>query len=159
MNKETLEEAAEKYNDDFQIKGGSKAPHIKNVHLMYHFTKGAEWAQERVYSEAIEFAEWIRIKEFQTASKDNWIGLDMKYYTTEELFEQFKERIIQMSIKEKAKELYYKYTDALNIRDLQTTANPFAKQCTLIAVDEILLNCYEVMKPFWEEVKQEIEKL
>ena len=34
-----------------------------------------------------------------------------------------------------------------------------AKQCALIAVDEILYNCYEVMKPFWQEVKQEIEKL
>ena len=42
--------------------------------------------------EAIEFAEWIRIKDFQTASKDNWIGLDMKYYTTEELFEQFNKK-------------------------------------------------------------------
>jgi hypothetical protein len=47
---------------------------------------------ERMYSEAIEFAEWIRIKDFQTTSKDNWIGLDMKYYTTEELFEQFKKK-------------------------------------------------------------------
>lgn len=47
-------------------------------------------SQERSHSEAIEFAEWIRIKDLQTASKDNWIGLDMKYYTTEELFEQFK---------------------------------------------------------------------
>ena len=28
-----------------------------------------------------------------------------------------------------------------------------------IAVDEILEHCYEVMKPFWQEVKQEIEKL
>ena len=43
-----------------------------------------------------------------------------------------------MTPKEKAKELYYKYADALNIRDLQTTANPFAKQCALIAVEEIL---------------------
>jgi len=34
-----------------------------------------------------------------------------------------------------------------------------AKQCALIAVDEILKHCYRVMKPFWEEVKQEIEKL
>jgi hypothetical protein len=47
---------------------------------------------ERMYSEAIEFAEWIRIKDFQTASKNNWIGLDMRYYTTEELFEQFKKK-------------------------------------------------------------------
>jgi hypothetical protein len=34
-----------------------------------------------------------------------------------------------MTPKEKAKELYCKYTDALNIRDLQTTANP----CNTIA--------------------------
>ena len=48
--------------------------------------------KERMYSEAIQFAEWIRIKDFQTSYKDNWIGLDMKYYTTEELFEQFKKK-------------------------------------------------------------------
>ena len=52
--------------------------------------KFAKWQAERSNSEAIEFAEWIRIKDLQTTSKDNWIGLDMKYYTTEELFEQFK---------------------------------------------------------------------
>ena len=47
---ETLEEAAENYNDDFQIKGGSKAPHIKNVHIMNHFIKGATWQAERMYT-------------------------------------------------------------------------------------------------------------
>ena len=56
------------------------------------FIDGAQWQQERMYTEAIEFAEWIRIKDFQTASKNNWIGLDMKYYTTQELFEQFKKK-------------------------------------------------------------------
>ena len=50
-NKETLEKAAENYNDDFQIKGGSKAPHIKNVHIMNHFIAGAKWQAERMYSE------------------------------------------------------------------------------------------------------------
>ena len=65
-----------------------------------------------------------------------------------------------MDAKEKAKELYCKYTDALNIRDLQTTANPFAKQCALIAVDEILSAIgFSVMDEYWIEVKQEIEKL
>ena len=73
-----------------------------------------------------------------------------------------------MTPKEKAKELYLRYTDALNIRDLQTTANPFAKQCALIAVDEILSDYknylmhenteYKGLK-YWQEVKQEIEKL
>jgi hypothetical protein len=43
-----------------------------------------------------------------------------------------------MNAKEKAKEIYCKYADALNIRDLQTTANPFVRQCALIAVEEIL---------------------
>jgi len=70
-----------------------------------------------------------------------------------------------MTPKEKAKELYLKYTDALNIRDLQTTANPFAKQCALIAVDEILEivtsdnSALIVELPYWQEVKKEIEKL
>ena len=91
MNKETLEEAAEKiyisYENNEILYG-----HSEDLQLAYKagIFDGARWQQERMYSEAIEFAEWIRIKDFQTASKDNWIGLDMKYYTTEELFEQFK---------------------------------------------------------------------
>jgi hypothetical protein len=79
---ETIEEAAEKYIN-------SKNPQWTPYHRQ-SFKDGAKWQSKRMYSEAIEFAEWIRIKDFQTASKDNWIGLDMKYYTTEELFEQFK---------------------------------------------------------------------
>ena len=51
MKQETIEEAAENYNDDFQIKGGSKAPHIKNQHIMNHFIAGAKWQAERSYSE------------------------------------------------------------------------------------------------------------
>ena len=73
----------------------------------------------------------------------------------------------RIKIKEKAKELYLKYTNALNIRDLQITANPFAKQCALIAVDEIinthLLSEKDIFGihpvDYWQEVKQEIEKL
>ncbi|CAB4204014.1 hypothetical protein UFOVP1384_19 [uncultured Caudovirales phage] len=70
-----------------------------------------------------------------------------------------------MTPKEKAKELYLRYTDALNIRDLQTTANPFAKQCVLIAVDEILEiellveSVDDYYLRYWQEVKQEIENL
>jgi hypothetical protein len=64
-----------------------------------------------------------------------------------------------MTSKEKAKELVDKYRNSImsflsdNMKDMN------AKQCALIAVDEILEHCYEVMKPFWQEVKQEIEKL
>jgi hypothetical protein len=51
MKQETLENAAENYNDDFQIKGGSKPPYVKNVHIMNHFISGAKWQAERMYSE------------------------------------------------------------------------------------------------------------
>lgn len=64
-----------------------------------------------------------------------------------------------MNSKEKAEELVDKYRNSImsflsdNMKDMN------AKQCALIAVDEILEHCYEVMKPFWQEVKQEIELL
>jgi hypothetical protein len=53
------------------------------------YKKGYMQSQEDMADNSIRFAEWIRIKDFQTASMNNWIGLDMKYYTTKELFEQF----------------------------------------------------------------------
>jgi sialic acid synthase SpsE len=90
---ETLEEAAEKLylsHENNELLYG----HSEDLQLAYKagILDGAKWQSERMYSEAIEFAEWIRIKDFQTASKNNWIGLDMKYYTTQELFEQFKKK-------------------------------------------------------------------
>ena len=68
---------------------------------------------------------------------------------------------------EKAKEIYCKYADALNIRDLQTTANPFAKQCALIAVNEIIaqiepsvsMDVISARINYYQEVKKEIELL
>ena len=86
---ETLEEAAERYY------GYRKSDMFSCFELdckQEGFIEGAKWQAKRSYNKAIEFAEWIRIKDFQTASKNNWIGLDMKYYTTEELFEQFKKK-------------------------------------------------------------------
>ena len=75
-----------------------------------------------------------------------------------------------MTPKEKAKELYCKYADALNIRDLQITANPFAKQSALIAVDETINNFGLLSEgkqhyassnaiQYYEQVRAEIEKL
>ena len=78
---ETLEEAAENYNDDFQIKGGSKAPHIKNVHIMNHFIEGAKWQQERMYSEE-EVLELLRKAHFVEQNIKEW-------------FEQFKKTKIK----------------------------------------------------------------
>jgi len=57
-----------------------------------------------------------------------------------------------MTSKEKAQELFDK--------NFEVTNNYYkAKECAVIAVNEIIDNCYEVMKPFWKEVKKEIELL
>ncbi len=77
-----------------------------------------------------------------------------------------------MTPKEKAKEIYCNYTDTLNIRDLQTTANPFAKKCALVAVNQILefmrmddeytetaSNANSKWVSYWLEVAREIEEL
>jgi hypothetical protein len=59
--------------------------------------------------------------------------------------------------KEKARQLYNKMAIEFYPRYLVPT-NIYAKECALIAVDEILsIGCVEV--PYWYEVKQEIEKL
>ena len=65
-----------------------------------------------------------------------------------------------MTEKDKAKELFDKYAMYLRSNLMyDEEAKEDAKQCALIAVDEISQHCYEVMKPFWQEVKQEIENL
>jgi len=67
-----------------------------------------------------------------------------------------------MTPKEKAKELVYKFDDTMEF----STPQRFAKQCALIAVDEILSmgimsdsGHFRMAKSYWEEVKQEIKKL
>jgi hypothetical protein len=65
-----------------------------------------------------------------------------------------------MTPKEKAKELVYKFDDTMEF----STPQRFAKQCALIAVDEILNNdnnlfCTYSQNDYWLQVKQEIEKL
>jgi len=65
-----------------------------------------------------------------------------------------------MSPKEKAEQLYNKMVVDFDIDHWQI------KQCALVAVDEILSmgimsesGDWNMAKEFWEEVKQEIEKL
>jgi len=68
-----------------------------------------------------------------------------------------------MTPKEKAEKLVYKFDDTMEF----STPQRFAKQCALIAVDEILQMVDETMQGWldadiiahWEQVKQEIEKL
>ena len=66
-----------------------------------------------------------------------------------------------MTPKEKAKELLDKYKylyDDDGTLYLHASLN-IAKRYALIAVDQLIEHSYQVMKPFWEEVKTEIEKL
>ena len=70
-----------------------------------------------------------------------------------------------MTPKEKAIELIDKFWK-WSLMDSKHSVAPYAKQCALIAVDEIMKQCWEyrdidLQKSFdyWQEVKQEIEKL
>lgn len=73
-----------------------------------------------------------------------------------------------MTPKEKAKQLYDLYMEILNINDMRSTVNPFAKDCTLTLIHEIeRVFCsmplgeqygYLFQLEYWEEVKQEIKK-
>ena len=72
-----------------------------------------------------------------------------------------------MEAREKAKELVEKYLDSsLQIEydegDSSGTVSisfDVGKECALIVVEEILLECYSDRDDFWYQVKKEIEKL
>jgi hypothetical protein len=63
-----------------------------------------------------------------------------------------------MTPKEKAHELFDKYNELLSYHIFNGHFD-VSKQCALIAVDECLKTCVYSMIYYWEEVKQEIEKL
>ena len=69
-----------------------------------------------------------------------------------------------MTPKEKAEELFNEMLDKAYEVDCLGGEYMVAKRCALIAVDEILNVIigsydYELEKQYWQEVKQEIEKL
>jgi hypothetical protein len=65
-----------------------------------------------------------------------------------------------MTPKEKAEELFYKMLSTDKVDDYSFVGSKVAKQCALICVDEILpINSNPKAIEYWEEVKQEIEKL
>lgn len=66
--------------------------------------------------------------------------------------------------KEKAKELFNKYCYAIRTEETDSgyfTNIIYAKNCALIAVEEILNNGFDFTdeSEYWQEVKTEIEKL
>lgn len=64
-----------------------------------------------------------------------------------------------MTPKEKANELVEKYFYLFSVELENTIADYEAKECALIAVDEILEECRLERDWYWQEVKQEIKKL
>jgi len=73
-----------------------------------------------------------------------------------------------MTPKEKAKELYFKfYSKIPSIQDEGQMQDEASKQCALIAVDEIIDEVKKILDDenyssvliYWLKVKQEIEKL
>lgn len=61
-----------------------------------------------------------------------------------------------MTPKEKAKELFRK----LNMAHCNMVSHPDIIKCALICVDELLkVTHIPIMKKYWQQVKQEIEKL
>ena len=73
-----------------------------------------------------------------------------------------------MTPKDKAKELFDKYCYAIRTEETDSgyfTNIIYAKQCALIAVDEILDDYesfsykFQLCKEYWQEVKQELDKL
>ena len=74
-----------------------------------------------------------------------------------------------MTPKEKAKELFDKYCWAIRIDETDSgyfSNVIYAKDCALIAVDELINQCWSYREidlglalEYWQEVKQEIEKL
>lgn len=69
-----------------------------------------------------------------------------------------------MTPKEKAWEIFYKFkTIPDKWKDEKVFQNYYAKQCALIAVEEVIDNIEDDFLEndfkYWQEVKQEIEKL
>ena len=66
-----------------------------------------------------------------------------------------------MTAKDKAKELVHRFKyRTLRGVEVETMSISLAKQCALICVDEILETPLHVYgRGYWENVKQEIEKL
>ncbi len=68
-----------------------------------------------------------------------------------------------MTPKEKAEELFYKMLSTDKLDDYSFVGSKVAKQCALIAVEEIICNieddytCTEFQ--YWQEVKREIVNL
>jgi hypothetical protein len=92
MKQETLEEAAERLYpttiDSFTDTGIDISATERII-----FIEGAKWQQERMYSEALQFAEWCNDMGYIQVANSFWKSLsDEKGKTTKELFKHFKKK-------------------------------------------------------------------
>lgn len=90
MTKEQLEERFDVVFDKYTAPtgGGYEADFTDKWEFYKEFEKSIDEYAKLV---AVEFNNFISNHklDFQTAGKNRWIGLDMKYYTTEELYLMF----------------------------------------------------------------------
>lgn len=64
-----------------------------------------------------------------------------------------------MTPKEKAEELFLKMYNTEDPLNKYPMCFDTAKQCALIAVDEVISYCHAEHIEYWEKVKNELEKL
>jgi hypothetical protein len=64
-----------------------------------------------------------------------------------------------MTTQDKAEEIFNQYANVIYDRALTVMQYEICKQCALIAVDELIYSHNNDNKWYWQEVKNEIEKL
>ncbi len=64
-----------------------------------------------------------------------------------------------MTPKEKAKELFEKFYGISDLNGFYTMSTSQAKQCAIIACEEVIKYCHAEHIEYWQEVKQELENL
>ena len=124
---------------------------LASIKMLYIEKDSIHW--EMFKNDCIEKEKLQIMIAFEVGYIQNHIQDAEEYYN--QTYNQNKQ---QMTIKEKAKELFDKFNKP------DTTHYPYvnnAQQCALIAVDEILQQILwdKAAVKYWNEVKQEIEKL
>jgi hypothetical protein len=67
--------------------------------------------------------------------------------------------------KDKAREIYCRFSEILNIRDLRTCSNPFVKSCCIYLCDEVITDLERESSDdsqsamYWNEVKLFLEEI
>jgi hypothetical protein len=122
------------------------------------------------YSTEEAHASYIAFQDGYTQCQEDMELSDWDVTLTDGLEEVEWDNKQAQSPKDKAKDLFDKYADEFNFDDTYRGYREQSKQCALVVVDEIIKECYnwngsdnvqwETNRfDYWNEVKQEIDKL